>query len=113
MKVAQHEVLGWRSEKPTRPGWDDRRAFTLGNPDPIDQGLNVSIVPAGTDILFCLISQSAAADTGLLSLNPFVTTSAHPRLREPATRMTNEQPRNTYMSSCFLYRPASLSRLFY
>jgi hypothetical protein len=57
MKVAQYEVLGWRSEKPTRPGWDDRQTFTLGNPDPIDRGLNISIVPGGTDIFFCHISQ--------------------------------------------------------
>jgi hypothetical protein len=57
MKVAQHEVLGWRSEKATRPGRDDRRAFTLGNPDAIDQELNIPIVPGGTDIFYCLISQ--------------------------------------------------------
>jgi hypothetical protein len=54
-----------------------------------------------------------ALRAGLLSLSPFGTTSAHPRLREPTTRMTNEQPRNTYVSSCFLYRPTSLGYLSY
>ncbi len=32
MKVAQYEVLGWRSKKTTRPGWDDRRLLTLVKP---------------------------------------------------------------------------------
>jgi hypothetical protein len=57
LKVAQYEVLGWRSEKATRPGRGDRRALTLGNPDAIDQELNIPIVPGGTDIFFCLISE--------------------------------------------------------
>jgi hypothetical protein len=28
MKVAQYEVLGWRSERVARPGWDDRLAVS-------------------------------------------------------------------------------------
>jgi hypothetical protein len=50
---------------------------------------------------------------GLLSLSPFGTTSARPRLREPITPMTKEQHRNTYVSSCFLYRPTTLGYLSY
>ena len=54
MKVAQHEVLGWRSEKATRPGRDDRHLLRLVMPHSKDQEPNVSIVPNanGTDILF-------------------------------------------------------------
>jgi hypothetical protein len=36
MKVAQYEVLGWRSEKATRHGRDDRRLFTLVKPQAKD-----------------------------------------------------------------------------
>ena len=60
MQVAQYPAaagLGWGSEKAIRPERDDRRALTLGNPDAIDQELNIPIVPGG-DIFFCLISQS-------------------------------------------------------
>jgi hypothetical protein len=32
MKVAQYEVLGWRSKKTARPGRDDRRLLTLVKP---------------------------------------------------------------------------------
>jgi hypothetical protein len=60
-----------------------------------------------------LLPHFPALRAGLLSLSPFGTTSAHPRLREPITPMTNEQPRNTYVSSCFLYRPTSLGYLSY
>jgi hypothetical protein len=63
VKVAQYPAaagLGWRSEKATRPGWDDRRALTVGNPDAIDQTQNISIVPGWTDIFFCLIFQSGS-----------------------------------------------------
>ena len=52
MKVAQHEVLGWRSEKAICPGRDDRHLLTLVMPHAKDQEPNVSIVPNGTDILF-------------------------------------------------------------
>ncbi len=52
MKVAQYEVLGWRSEKATRPGRDDRHLLTLVMPHAKDQEPSVSIVPCGTDILF-------------------------------------------------------------
>jgi hypothetical protein len=60
-----------------------------------------------------LLPHFSALRAGLLSLSPFGTTSAHPRLREPITPMTNEQPRNTYVSSCFLYRATSLGYLSY
>ena len=64
-KVAQYEVLGSRFRR-KRPGRDDRWLLTLVKRHTRDQELNVSIVPYGTDISFCVISQSAAADTGLL-----------------------------------------------
>jgi hypothetical protein len=57
MKVAQYEVLGWRSEKAPRPGWDDRRIQTLVKSHARDQEPNASIVPGGTDISLCNISQ--------------------------------------------------------
>jgi hypothetical protein len=60
-----------------------------------------------------LLPHFPALRAGLLSLSPFGTTSAHPRLREPITPMTNEQPRNTYVTSCFRYRPTSLGYLSY
>ena len=52
LKVAQYEVLGWRSEKATRPGRDDRQLLTLVKPHARDQEPNVSIVPNWTDISF-------------------------------------------------------------
>jgi hypothetical protein len=58
MKVAQYEVLGWSSERGTRPGWDDRRpAYAREAVYVRDKEPNVSIVPPGTDISFCIISQ--------------------------------------------------------
>ena len=53
MKVAQCEVLGWRSEKAARPGRDDRRPLTFAKAYTGDQELDVSIVPTGTDISVC------------------------------------------------------------
>jgi hypothetical protein len=45
MKVAQYQVLGWRSEKSAnRSGWDDRRLLTLLKPNARDQKSNASIV---------------------------------------------------------------------
>jgi hypothetical protein len=68
MKVAQYEVLGWRSEKATRPGWDDRPLLTLLRPHARDQKPNVSIVPGGANISF--LRHFPALRTGLLSLGP-------------------------------------------
>jgi hypothetical protein len=56
MKVAQYEVLGSRFRK-KRPGRDDRWLLTLMKLHSRNQKLNVSIVPSGTDISFCIISQ--------------------------------------------------------
>jgi hypothetical protein len=54
---AQYEVLGSSSERGTRPGWDDRRLLTPVKPCVREKEPNVSIVPAGTDISLCIISQ--------------------------------------------------------
>ena len=60
MKVAQYEVLGWRSQKATRPGRDDRRPLMFVKAHAGDQEPNVSIVPNGTDILFLASFPSAS-----------------------------------------------------
>ena len=63
MKVAQYEVLGWRLERVTRPGRDDRICLLAPvKPYVRDEEPNVSIVPAGTDISFWIISQHFVLD---------------------------------------------------
>jgi hypothetical protein len=68
MKVAHYEVLGWRSEKAPRPGWDDRRIQTLVKSHARDQEPNASIVPYRDGHLF--VQHFPALRTGLLSLVP-------------------------------------------
>jgi hypothetical protein len=58
-----------------------------------------------------LLPHFPALRAGLLSLSPFGTTCAHPRLPEPITPMTNEQPRNTYVSSSCIGQQALAIRL--
>ncbi len=79
MKVAQYEVLGYRSKNTIRPGLsaivrmtkeerDDRCLHTLVKPPTKGPGAkNASIVPDGTDVSFALFP---ALRTGLLSLSP-------------------------------------------
>ena len=67
MKVAQYEVLGSRFRK-KRPRRDDRCLLTLGKLHARDQERNVSIVPSGTDISSCIISQHFELGYFLLSL---------------------------------------------
>jgi hypothetical protein len=58
MKVAQYEVLGWRSKKTTRPGRDGSTAAYAGEAAyERTRSQKTSIVPAGTDVSFCIISQ--------------------------------------------------------
>src|SRR3981189_139943 len=69
MKVAQYEVLGWRSEKAIRPGRDDRRVclHSLGKPHGRDEAPTVlSSLPGRTSFLH----HFPALRTGLLSLRP-------------------------------------------
>jgi hypothetical protein len=66
MKVAQYEVLGWRSEKATRPGRDDRRLFTLVKPQAKDLAELYRLWRDG----HCLLHHFPALRTGLLSLGP-------------------------------------------
>ena len=57
MKVAQYEVLGWRLKNdPSRTG---RSTATYAAEAVYERtrSQNTSIVPAGTDVLFCVISQ--------------------------------------------------------
>jgi hypothetical protein len=65
---AQYEVLGWRSEKATRPGWDDRRPLTFAKAHAGDQEPDVSIVPGGTDISFCTFPSTSYWATFIGSL---------------------------------------------
>ena len=53
-----------------------------------------SIVPIaiGTDLSFCIISQSAAADTGLLSLSPFLLRPAVVGIEEGSLKATADKP---------------------
>ena len=100
---AQYEVLGWRSEKASRPGRDDRQLLTLVKPHARDQEPNLSIVTS-------LLHYFPALHTGhLLSSGPSLlrppgyggqagTTpsvhiaspyvDAHRRLPDPLTSMT-------------------------
>ena len=62
MKVAQYEVLGWRSRKTTRPGRDDRRLLTRVKPHTRGPGAKrlLSSLPGRTS-LFALFPSPAAA----------------------------------------------------
>jgi hypothetical protein len=88
MKVAQYEVLGWRSQKATRPGRDDRRPLMFVKAHARDQEPNVSIVPAGTDISFSAFPSTSYWPTFIGSLRdqvssdtrePYVVANAWPR----------------------------------
>jgi hypothetical protein len=68
MKAAQCEMLGWRSVIATRPGRDDRWLLMLVIPHARNQMLNVSIVPDGTNISFCIIPSPSYWATLLGSL---------------------------------------------
>jgi hypothetical protein len=65
VKVAQYEVLGNDAKRQVRPVRDDRIAWRLVSH--AGQRLpHRSIVPSGTDSSLKTLTQSAAADTGLL-----------------------------------------------
>jgi hypothetical protein len=92
MKVAHYEVLGWRSEKATRPGRDDRRPLMLVKAHAGNQEPNVSIVPGGTRISFCTFPSTSYWATFIGSLwdrvcshTPRAHVDAHVRLRGWAT----------------------------
>ncbi len=70
MKVAQYEVLGWRSKKGTRPGRDDRGLLTLVKLHTREPGARtlLSSLPGRTSFLHYF----PALRTGLLSLSPFL-----------------------------------------
>jgi hypothetical protein len=92
MKVAHYEVLGWRSEKATRPGRDDRRPLMLVKAHAGNQEPNVSIVPGGTRISFCTSPSTSYWATFIGSLwdrvcshTPRAHVDAHVRLRGWAT----------------------------
>jgi hypothetical protein len=57
MKVAQHEVLGWRSKNnPSRTG-RSMAPYAREAAYERTRNQNASIVPDGTDVSFCMISQ--------------------------------------------------------
>jgi hypothetical protein len=76
MKVAQYEVLGWRSEKPTRPERDDRRPLMFVKAHAGDQETNASIVPGGTRISFCTFPSTSYWATFIGSLRDQVSSHA-------------------------------------
>jgi hypothetical protein len=89
MKVAQYEVLGWRSETATRPGRDDRWLLTLVMPHTRDRMPNVSIVPEGRTFAF---ESFPALRTGLLSSGPTGTTPLRMSPSLVLTRMGSRRP---------------------
>jgi hypothetical protein len=71
MKVAQYEVLGWRSKKTTRPGRDDRRLPTLVKLHTRGPGAKtlLSSLPGRTS-LFALFPSTSYWATFIESLPP-------------------------------------------
>jgi hypothetical protein len=68
MKVAHHEAVGNGAKSmrvPLALGTIDHRLRSCSRMG--RKHAKTSIVPGGTDVSSCFISQSAAADTGLLS----------------------------------------------
>ncbi len=89
MKVAQYEVLGWRSEKAIRPARDDRRLRlrSLGKLHGRDEEPTVlSSLPGRTSFLH----NFPALRTGLLSLRPSGTGDTPPRAPWADPSLRNE-----------------------
>jgi hypothetical protein len=57
MKLAQYEVLGWRSKKRPVPDGTIEAPYAGEAAYERTRNQNTSIVPGGTDASFCIISQ--------------------------------------------------------
>ncbi len=109
MKVAQYEVLGWRSEKATRLGRDDRELLILVKPHAKRPGAQLFYLLSSLAGRTYLLHHFPALRTGLLSLGPSGTDPSRrkfdglmsKRIGGCRTESGRDPPRYEFQQQCF------------